>query len=250
MRYRLFNLASGIMIESWESEHRFSSGRVTKNGQIFHFAEVNKAGNSRFNFYEIQTGDTSGFEVLREARSYRLYDDGGNMGLYFRDGGFSVYSVDQEEPIYEYKEVAGGVQKEIAMSPDGKKVAMAIEETDRVDIIVVDLLMSQRRVIKTYPMTEANVGLSFTDDAQSLIVFTFTGRSLGASRSLDLVDIQSGATVDIRPDSDGFWGGAELFLNNGLMIVRGGKGIWQWPRIRLVTLPEWRAITVRCQVRA
>ena len=65
---------------------------------------------------------------------------------------------------------------------------------------------------------------SFTDDSQSLTVFTFEGRLLGASRSLDLVDIQSGATVDIRPDSDGFWGGVELFLNNGLMIARGLEG--------------------------
>ncbi|MBC8347042.1 MAG: hypothetical protein H8E24_00275, partial [Verrucomicrobia bacterium] len=204
MRYRLFNLATGKLIKGWELEHRLSSGRVTKNGQLFHFTEVNEAGSSRFYFHDIQSGDTSDFEILREARSYRLSDDGGNMGIYFTDGGYSVYSVEQEKPIYEYNEAVAGGRSPITLSPDGKKVAMAIEETDRVDIIVVDLRMSQRRVIKTYPMTEANVGLSFTDDAQSLIVFTFTGRSLRASRSYDLVDIQSRGSVDIRPDPDGF----------------------------------------------
>jgi len=224
MRYRLFNLASGKMIESWESEHRFSSGRVTKNGQLFHFAEVNKAENSRFNFYEIQSGDASDFEVLREARNYRLSNDGEVMEVKFSDGGYSVYSVEQEKPIFENNKAIAGGRNPIAMSPDGKNVAMVVEESGRVDIIVVDLLKNQRRLLKTYPVTEANMSLSFADDAQSLIVFMFTGRALGASRSLDLVDIQSGATVDIRPDSDGGWSGAELFLNNGLMIARGWEG--------------------------
>ena len=224
MRYRLFNLANGKMIKSWQSEHRLGSGRIIKNGKIFQFLEVNGSKSSKFYSYDIQLDVTSEFEILREVMYGRLTNNADLIEVYFRDGGYSVYSIEQKKSIFEYNAITGVIRKAITMSRDGKKVAMAIETSDRLDIIVFDIQKNESRLMKTYPVKQTNVRLSFTDDSSSLIINKSAATTLSRSRSLELLDLDSGASVDIRPDSDGFWGWPELFLNNGLMVVRESEG--------------------------
>ena len=223
IRYRLFNLASGELIKSWESENQIGSGRVTKTGNISTFRRGMRLKIPGFIFM-IFIRALPGFKVLRDAWYSRLSDNGKIVEVFFTDGSYTVYSVEQEKPIFEYNEAIIGGRNSIAMSPDGKNVAMAVEELNKVDIFVVDLQKNQRELLKTYPVTEANIGLRFTGDSQSLFVSVSGVGALNDSRSFDLVDIQSGSSVDIRPDSDGRWGRARLFLNNGIMVVMGWEG--------------------------
>ena len=141
------------MIKSWESEHRLSSGRLTKNGEFFHFSEVNGDEYSRFYIYNTGLADTSNFETLRGVDYFEVSDDGEVLAAYHSDGGFSVYSVEQKKAIFDYDRdsVAGGVYKDYALSPDGKIVAMAIDMSDRIDVMLFDYVKGEKRLLKTYP---------------------------------------------------------------------------------------------------
>ena len=225
-RYRLFNLDSGELIEDWASENPLTFGQVTENGKYFSYIEEDEGGNAKFFFYDIESGNTSDFEILRDVRYTRMSDNGENMAVYFTDGGFSIYSVGQAKAIFEYDPIAGGLPINITMSPDGEKVAMATDRSDRVDVTIFDHLKGERRLLKTYPVTHNDVDISFTDDAKSLILISSgrRRRELGVSRSCELVDLESGASVDLRPDSDGYWGEVEFFLNKSLVLAREAEG--------------------------
>ena len=225
-RYRLFNLDSGELIEDWVSEDQITFGQVTENGKYFSYIEEDEDGNAKFFFYDIESGNTSDFEILRDVRSTRMSDNGENMAVYFTDGGFSIYSVGQAKAIFEYDSVAGGLPINITMSPDGQKVAMATDRSDRVDVMIFDHLKGERRLLKTYPVTHNDVDISFTDDAKSLIIISSgrRRRELGVSRSCELVDLGSGASVDLRPDPDGYWRQVEFFLDKSLVLAREAEG--------------------------
>ncbi|MDP6794848.1 MAG: hypothetical protein QGG00_05595, partial [Verrucomicrobiota bacterium] len=221
MRYRLFNLGSRKMIKSWESEHRLSSGRLSKNGQFFHFSEVNGAEYSRFYIYNTGSGDTSDFKILRGVDYFEVSDNGEVLAAYHSDGGFSVYSVEQKKAIFEYDRgpVPGGVYKDYALSPDGRIVAMAIDMSDRIDVTLFDYIKGEERLLKTYPESRNRVYLSFVGGDDSLMITASGNRIMGISGSSELVELGTGATVDLRADSNGYWRGGEFYLNNGLLVT-------------------------------
>ena len=225
LRYRLFNLTSGELVEEWASEN-IGWGNVAENGKYFSFMEKDEAGNCKVFFYNIESGNTLFIDNIRDAKNVSLSDDAKTMAVYFGDGIYSFYSVDQKKAFFEYEHdsVTGGLYMSSAVSPDCKKMAIATNESDELKITVIDCLTGKKRLIKTYPSIHNFVNISFTDDVHSLIVTTFGRRSLMLPSNCDLLDLVSGVSVDLRPDSDGYWRGAEFFLNKGLVLEREVEG--------------------------
>ena len=132
LRYRLIKLTSGEVVEEWSSENRLAWGQITENGKYFSFMEEDGDQNAEIFFYDIESGNTSFIDNIRDVESLSLSSNGETIAVYFTGGSFAIYSIEQKKAIFEYEHdsITGGLPMEFALSPNGKKVAVAIDESD------------------------------------------------------------------------------------------------------------------------
>jgi len=226
MRYRLINLDNGYVLKDWISENTLSWGQVTDSGNYFSFLEKKGAGSTKIIMFNIASETTFEIEVPREVNIINFSGDSESMALSYPDGSFSVYSVRDKKIIYEYANniIEGGAWKDFILSPDGSTVAIAMEQSDRVDIILFDIKSGEKRVLKSYPENRNRAQISFSDDSRSLLVSVTGNQLLGISSSSDMLDLISGEIVDLRADADRNWVDPILSHNNGLLITSEWDG--------------------------
>jgi hypothetical protein len=206
MRYRLMKLDSVEVIKDWTSEKTLSFGQITESGKYFSFMEKEENNQTKILIYDIASNHSFEINLSREVDSFYLSNDGQIMAAIFPDGSFSVHSVEKKKPIFHYNHDSktDGISKRFILSPDGKTASMATDRTDRVDVMIHDFKKGEKRLLKSYSESRNRVWLKYTDDSQSLMVTVMGRRSLGVPSSSDLIDLNSGNSLDLRVDADGF----------------------------------------------
>ena len=162
-----------------------------------------------------------------------MSDDGMFLLVYNTDAGFSVYSFLSNKVIYNYAHdtVTGEIPLGVALSPDGKTVAMGLKRGEKLDIILFEQSYARKRIIKTYDIDIANLNLQFAEGDKSLLI-AFSGTQSGFPvRERELVNIHSGERIDLIGGLQGNVR-SRLFKNDGLIIsttTDGGMTMSDYP---------------------
>ena len=226
-RCRLMNLTTGKELKSWVSTNSLGNGRMDRSGNYFAHGEYDRnIKEYQIKLFDLNSGEISSIENMVGVRYFDLSDDGEIISAFAPEGDFYIYSTQKKEVIFEYKHelVAGELPSGFALSPDGKKIAMALKREGESDVIIFDYLSGSKRLLKTYTFKIRRIFMSFTDDVKSLMVTTFGRRSGGYARVSELVDLESRSSVDLRAGLDGAPYPAGAFLNSGLIVSRGSEG--------------------------